>query len=257
MQVVELLDPSLEVVREVSQSALVRELRDLICESAKVICLLDQECRAAYFRSCASSLHAGCAAADNYNVAWLVDFKLLIFFSLDDCRVNSASDRSVVLDTVAGASDVAADAFSDVALFTEFCLVHPVRVSDKASADTDEVSIASLEDVVSYFRASDVAHGDYRLAESFFYSFCEICSPSVRIAVAVDLILQRRVESCRYVVNVYFVSEVLQILKTVVEVVAALEELVCTDSGKERYRTEPELRPVDPLRGSIINNKSP
>ena len=43
MQVVELLDPSLKVVREVSQSALIRELRDLICESAKMICLFDQE----------------------------------------------------------------------------------------------------------------------------------------------------------------------------------------------------------------------
>ena len=129
MQVVELLDSSLEVVREVSQSALVRELRDLICESAKVIGFFNQEGRAANLSSCACSFHAGSTAADYYNVAWLVDLELLVFFTFNDCRIYSTSDRSVVLDTVACASDVAADALSDVALMTELCLVDPVRIA--------------------------------------------------------------------------------------------------------------------------------
>ena len=148
MNVVKLLDSSLEVVREVSQSALVRELGDLICESAKMVSLLDQECCAANLSSCACSFHTGCTAADYYYVTWLVDFKLLIFFTLDNSRVYSTSDRSVVLNTVSCASDVAADALSDVTYITEFYLVYPVRVSDQASADADEVSVAPLEDVI-------------------------------------------------------------------------------------------------------------
>ena len=47
----------------------------------------------------------------------LVDLELLIFFSLNYCRVYGTSDRSVVLDTVSCASDVAADAFSDLIFF--------------------------------------------------------------------------------------------------------------------------------------------
>ena len=38
--------------------------------------------RAAYFRSCACSFHTGRTSADNDNVAWLVDFELLILFTL-------------------------------------------------------------------------------------------------------------------------------------------------------------------------------
>ena len=204
------------IVREIRKSLLIRDLGDFCRQAAEIRFLLDQESGASYFRSCTGSFHSGRSSADYHDITRFVDLMFLIIFTLGNRRIDRTADRAVDPDSISGTSDVAGDAFADVTDIAEFYFVHPFRISDQSAADSDQVSIASGENILCDMRIADISHCDTGLVVFFLYSFCHISTPSVREVVGVDLILDRAVQTTGNVDDVSFFLDVLKIFKAVV-----------------------------------------
>ena len=182
--------------------------------------------RAAHFGGRAGGFKAGRAAADDHDVARFPH----LLFSIDlpgvHLRVHRAADRAVQLDAVAGAANVAADAFAQLVLTALGHLACPARLGDQPAAHAHEVGVASREDLLGHLRVADVAGGDGGLAETLAHGPREERAPAVGQAAGVDLVVDGVVQPARHVDDVDLLDEVFQQLKRVVERVAAGHALV-------------------------------
>ena len=168
------------VVREVCKTLLVRNLGDNWCKSAKLSLLLNEECCTSNLCCCAGCLKTGSTTTDYNHVARLVYLCLHVILTTVYGRVYCTADWLVETDSVSGASDVTWDTFSDIAHISELYLIHPLRVSDKSTAHTDEISIASCKNILGYLWVTDISYCDTWLVVFLFYSLCHEWAPSVR-----------------------------------------------------------------------------
>ena len=114
---------------------------------------------------CTCSFQSGSTCADNDNIAWLINFMLLVFFIINNIRVDTAAQRFVASDTVAYAAYVTGDTFADISYIAVFGFVAPVGVGDESPAHADNVSVASCKDIVCNLRVADISDGNGRFAK--------------------------------------------------------------------------------------------
>ena len=233
-EIVKLLRAVDHILGEIRQTGLVRDLGDLHGKAAELFLFLDQECRTSNFCSGAGSFETGSTAADYNYVARLVDMALLVIVACVDCRVDCAADGLVETDTVAGAAYVTGNALANVIFVAHLYLVAPVGICDQASAHTDEVCVASGQDLFRNLGITDVAHCDAGLSVFLLDSLSHVGSPAIGQVVGVDLELDRLVQTCGYVEYVDFFFKILQILEGIFQCVAAFYELICADTDEDR-----------------------
>ena len=232
-EVAELGGAADHIFGEVRQTDLVRDLGDLDGKTAELLLLLNEEGRTSNLCRRACRLEAGCAAADDDDVAGLVDLALFVLLAGGDGGVDRAADGLVEADAVAGAADVAGDALAQVVLMAELDLVAPVGIRDQAAAHADEVRVAAGQDILCDLGIADIAHGDAGLAVFFLHGLCHVGAPAVGQVIGIDLELDGLVEACGDIKDVDFLLEVLEVIQGILECVAALYELVGADADED------------------------
>ena len=193
IKILKLLCSVNQIVREISQTLLCRNLRDHRSKTTKSLTFFQKEGITAYFCGCTGSFQSGSTASDYYNVTVFVHFLILINITFQNSRVYSTADRTVKADSVSCTSDVTGDTFAKVTFSACSYFVHPCRFCDKTTSHTDQVCIAVSEDLLGNLRVTDISHGDTWFAEFLSDSFRHIGTPSVFHVVGIDLILDRTV----------------------------------------------------------------
>ena len=112
--------------------------------------------------------------------------------------------------------------------------IYPFRIRDQSTTHTDQVGIAVSQDLFSYFRITDISHGDTWFAEFFFYGSWHVGTPSVFHVVGIDLVLDGTVQTTGYVKDIHFFLHIFQIFQRVFQGVSAFYHLVSTQTQQDR-----------------------
>jgi hypothetical protein len=99
---------------------------------------------------------------------------LFVLVLSDDVGVQGTLDGAAAENTVAHAHYVAGDASSDLLGLTHVGLIDPVGVTDKSSANGDEIRTLVSQDFVGKFGIPDVADGNCGEVEPLLDFFTEI-----------------------------------------------------------------------------------
>ena len=189
IKILKLLCSVNQIVREISQTLLCRDLRDHRSKTAKSLTFFQKEGITAYFCGCTGSFQSGSTASDYYNITVFVHFLILINITFQNSRVYSTADRTVDSDTVSGTSDITGNTFTDITNIPKFYFIYPVRISDQSTSHTDQISIASCKNIFSNMWVTNISHCYTWFSETLFYSLCHVRTPSIREVVGIDLIL--------------------------------------------------------------------
>ena len=179
IKILKLLCSVNQIVREISQTLLCRDLRDHRSKTAKSLTFFQKEGITAYFCGCTGSFQSGSTASDYYNVTVFVHFLILINITFQNSRVYSTADRTVKADSVSCTSDVTRNTFTDITFITEFYFIYPFRISDQSTSHSDKVCITSCKDIFCNFWITDVTNCHTWFTVFFFYSFCHVRSPTI------------------------------------------------------------------------------
>ena len=224
----------LKVFREVFHTALAWKIRDESGKTADVVVFLEYENVASDFCSGAGCFHTGSTGADNNNVTVFVHFQCFVNIAFRNSRVYGTADRAVDTDTISGTSDVTGDAFSKDIFLAVFHLLYPVRLSDQAASHADDINIAAFQNFFNDLRITVVTSVDDRFFEFVFYGSCHVGTPSIRQEVGVDLILKRWVQTAGYVVHIYELIQVLQVLERIFQRISTRNTLLGRDTNDDR-----------------------
>ena len=223
-----------KVFREIFHTALAWKIGDESGKTADVVVFLEYENVASDFCCGAGCFHTGSTGADNNNVTVFVHFQCFVNIAFRNSRVYGTTDRAVDTDTVSCTSDVTGDTFPKNIFFTILHFLYPVRLSDQSASHADDIYIAALKNFFNNLRVTVVTGIDHRFFEFIFYGSCHVGTPSVRQEVGIDLILQRWVETAGYVVHIYELIQVLQILQGIFQGISARNTLLGRDTNDDR-----------------------
>ena len=224
----------LKVFREVFHTALAWKIRDESGKTADVVVFLEYENVASDFCSGAGCFHTGSTGADNNNVAVFAYFQCFVNIAFRNSRVYGTANRTVDTDTVSCTSDVTGDTFTKNIFLAVFYFFHPVWLSDQAASHADDINIAAFQNFFNDLRITVVTSVDDRFFEFVFYGSCHVGTPSIRQEVGVDLILKRWVQTAGYVVHIYELIQVLQVLERIFQRISTRNTLLCRDTNDDR-----------------------
>ena len=224
----------LKVFREIFHTGLAWKIGDESGKTADVIVFLKYENVASDFCCGAGCFHTGSTGADNNNVAVFIYFQCFVNIAFRNSRVYGTTDRAVDADTVSGTSNVTGDTFPKKIFLTVLNFFHPVRLSDQAASHSDDIYIAALENFFNDLRVTVVTSIDNRFFEFIFYGSCHVGTPSIRQEVGVDLILQGWVEAAGYVIHIYELIQVLEVLEGIFQSISSRNTLLSRDTDDDR-----------------------
>ena len=199
-----------------------------------MVVFLEYENVASDFCCGAGCFHTGSTGADNNNVTVFVHFQCFVNIAFRNSRVYGTTDRAVDADTVSGTSNVTGDTFPKKIFLAVLNFFHPVRLSDQAASHSDDIYIAALENFFNDLRVTVVTSIDHRLFEFIFYGSCHVGTPSIRQEVGVDLILQGWVEAAGYVIHIYELIQVLEVLEGIFQSISSRNTLLSRDTNDDR-----------------------
>ena len=182
-----------QIIREISQTFLCRDLRDHRSKTAKSFTFFQKESVTACFSGCTGSFQSGSTTADHYNITVFIYFLVFVNIAFQNGWVYRTADRAVKADSVSGTSDVTGNTFAKITFSSGSNFVYPCRLCNQATSHTDQVCITVSKDLFCNFRVTDVTHGDTWFAEFLFDSFWHIGTPAVLHIVGINLILDRTV----------------------------------------------------------------
>ena len=234
IQVFQSCSSCLKVFREIFHTGLAWKIGDESGKTADVVVFLEYENVASDFCCGAGCFHTGSTGADNNNVTVFVHFQCFVNIAFRNSRVYGTADRAVDTDTISGTSDVTGDAFSKDIFLAVFHLLYPVRLSDQAASHADDIYIAAFENFFNDLRITVVTSVDDRFFEFVFYGSCHVGTPSIWQEVGVDLILKRWVQTAGYVVHIYELIQVLQVLERIFQRISTRNTLLGRDTNDDR-----------------------
>ena len=234
IQVFQSCSSCLKVFREIFHTGLAWKIGDESGKTADVIVFLKYENVASDFCCGAGCFHTGSTGADNNNVTVFVHFQCFVNIAFRNSRVYGTADRAVDADTVSGTSNVTGDTFPKKIFLAVLNFFHPVRLSDQAASHSDDIYIAALENFFNDLRVTVVTSIDHRLFEFIFYGSCHVGTPSIRQEVGVDLILQGWVEAAGYVIHIYELIQVLEVLEGIFQSISSRNTLLSRDTNDDR-----------------------
>ena len=234
IQVFQSCSSCLKVFREIFHTGLAWKIGDESGKTADVIVFLKYENVASDFCCGAGCFHTGSTGADNNNVTVFVHFQCFVNIAFRNSRVYGTADRAVDADTVSGTSNVTGDTFPKKIFLAVLNFFHPVRLSDQAASHSDDIYIAALENFFNDLRVTVVTSIDNRFFEFIFYGSCHVGTPSIRQEVGVDLILQGWVEAAGYVIHIYELIQVLEVLEGIFQSISSRNTLLSRDTNDDR-----------------------
>ena len=234
IQVIKTCRTMFQIVWEVSQTFLCRDLGNLSSQAAQSVFFFQKEGVASHFCSCTGSFQTGGTATDDNHVAVFIDFLAFINIAFQYGWVDSTADRAVEADTVSGTADVTGDTFTDITFVTGGYFIYPFRIRDQSTAHTDQICITVSQDLFSHFRVTDISHGNTWLAEFFFDSSWHVGTPSVFHIIGIDLILDGTVQTTGYVEDIHFFLYIFQIFQSIFQCVATFYHFICTQTQHDR-----------------------
>ena len=234
IQVFQSCSSCLKVFREIFHTGLAWKIGDESGKTADVIVFLKYENVASDFCCGAGCFHTGSTGADNNNVTVFIYFQCFVNIAFRNSRVYGTTDRAVDADTVSGTSNVTGDTFPKKIFLAVLNFFHPVRLSDQAASHSDDIYIAALENFFNDLRVTVVTSIDHRLFEFIFYGSCHVGTPSIRQEVGVDLILQGWVEAAGYVIHIYELIQVLEVLEGIFQSISSRNTLLSRDTNDDR-----------------------
>ena len=199
-----------------------------------MIVFLKYENVASDFCCGAGCFHTGSTGADNNNVTVFVHFQCFVNIAFRNSRVYGTTDRAVDADTVSCTSDVTGDTFPKKIFLAVLHLLYPVRLSDQAASHADDIYITAFENFFNDLRIAVVTSVDHRFFEFIFYGSCHVGTPSIRQEVGVDLILQGWVEAAGYVIHIYELIQVLEVLEGIFQSISSRNTLLGRDTNDDR-----------------------
>ena len=223
-----------QIVREISQTFLCRDLGDLSSQTAQSLFFFQKEGVTSYLSGCTGSFQTCGTSTDHNYVTVFIDFLGFVGIAFQYGRVDRTTDRAVEADTVSGTSDVTGDTFADITFVTGSNFIYPFRIRDQSTTHTDQVGIAVSQDLFRDFRITDISHGDTWFAEFFFYGSWHVGTPSVFHVVGIDLVLDGTVQTTGYVKDIHFFLHIFQIFQRVFQGVSAFYHLVSTQTQQDR-----------------------
>ena len=223
-----------QIVREISQTFLCRDLGNLSSQTAQSLFFFQKESVTSYLSSCTGSFQTCGTSTDHNYVTVFIDFLGSVGIAFEYGRVDRTTDRTVEADTVSGTSDVTGDTFADITFVTGCNFIYPFRIRDQSTAHTDQISIAVSQDLFRNFRITDISHGDTWFAEFFFDSSWHVGTPSVLHIIGIDLILDGTVQTTGYVEDIHFFLYIFQIFQSIFQCVSTFYHLICTQAQHDR-----------------------
>ena len=234
IQVFQSCSSCLKVFREIFHTGLAWKIGDESGKTADVIVFLKYENVASDFCCGAGCFHTGSTGADNNNVTVFIYFQCFVNIAFRNSRVYGTTDRAVDADTVSCTSDVTGDTFPKKIFLAVLYLLYPVRFSDQAASHADDIYITAFENFFNDLRIAVVTSVDHRLFEFIFYGSCHVGTPSVRQEVGIDLILQGWVEAAGYVIHIYELIQVLEVLEGIFQSISSRNTLLSRDTNDDR-----------------------
>ena len=234
IQVFQSCSSCLKVFREIFHTGLAWKIGDESGKTADVIVFLKYENVASDFCCGAGCFHTGSTGADNNNVTVFVHFQCFVNIAFRNSRVYGTADRAVDADTVSGTSNVTGDTFPKKIFLAILNFFHPVRLSDQAASHADDIYITAFENFFNDLRIAVVTSVDHRFFEFIFYGSCHVGTPSIRQEVGVDLILQGWVEAAGYVIHIYELIQVLEVLEGIFQSISSRNTLLSRDADDDR-----------------------
>ena len=234
IQVFQSCSSCLKVFREIFHTGLAWKIGDESGKTADVIVFLKYENVASDFCCGAGCFHTGSTGADNNNVTVFVHFQCFVNIAFRNSRVYGTADRAVDADTVSGTSNVTGDTFPKKIFLAILNFFHPVRLSDQAASHADDIYITAFENFFNDLRIAVVTSVDHRFFEFIFYGSCHVGTPSIRQEVGVDLILQGWVEAAGYVIHIYELIQVLEVLEGIFQSISSRNTLLSRDTNDDR-----------------------
>ena len=234
IQVFQSCSSCLKVFREIFHTGLAWKIGDESGKTADVIVFLKYENVASDFCCGAGCFHTGSTGADNNNVTVFVHFQCFVNIAFRNSRVYGTADRAVDADTVSGTSNVTGDTFPKKIFLAILNFFHPVRLSDQAASHADDIYITAFENFFNDLRIAVVTSVDHRFFEFIFYGSCHVGTPSVRQEVGIDLILQGWVEAAGYVIHIYELIQVLEVLEGIFQSISSRNTLLSRDTNDDR-----------------------
>ena len=234
IQVFQSCSSCLKVFREIFHTGLAWKIGDESGKTADVIVFLKYENVASDFCCGAGCFHTGSTGADNNNVTVFVHFQCFVNIAFRNSRVYGTADRAVDADTVSCTSDVTGDTFPKKIFLAVLHLLYPVRLSDQAASHADDIYITAFENFFNDLRIAVVTSVDHRFFEFIFYGSCHVGTPSIRQEVGVDLILQGWVEAAGYVIHIYELIQVLEVLEGIFQSISSRNTLLSRDTNDDR-----------------------
>ena len=223
-----------QIVWEVSQTFLCRDLGNLSSQTAQSFFLFQQEGITSYFSGCTGSFQTCGTSTDDNNVAVFIYFFRFVSITFQYGRIDGTTDRAVEADTVSGTADVTGDTFADITFVTGGYFIYPFRIRDQSTAHTDQICIAVSQDLFRNFRITDISHGDTWFAEFFFDSSRHVGTPSVLHVVGINLVLDGSVQTTGYVEDIHFFLYIFQIFQSIFQCVSTFYHLICTQTQHDR-----------------------